>query len=345
MRFYTEQHPYYCGIDLHTKSMYVCILNQKGEIIVHKNLKTSPDSLLKVISPFLPDLALCVECIFTWYWIADFCAENNIPFVLGHALYMKAIHGAKTKNDRIDSHKIAILLRAGVIPMAYVYPAEMRPTRDLLRRRMFFKQKRAELLGHIQNTRHQYLMPAFEKSIAYKRNRQGIVEQFPNQTVQKSIQSNIDLISTYDHIITDLELYIAESAKEHNPNDFYLLRSVPGIGKVLALVILYEIQDISRFKTVQDFASYARLIKPKKESAGKIVSGSKRKIGNAYLKWAFSEAAILLLRESDQVKVYHEKLKNKNGKGKALAILSHRIGRSVYYMLKNKEAFDIKRFL
>ena len=345
MRFYTQQHAYYCGIDLHTKSMYVCILNQKGEILIHKNLKTNPHTLLKILSPFLPDLVICVECIFTWYWIADFCAEHNIPFVLGHALYMKAIHGAKTKNDRIDSQKIAALLKAGMIPMAYVYPAEMRPTRDLLRRRMFFKHKRSELLGHIQNTRHQYLMPAFEKSIAYKRNRKGIAEKFPNQTVQKSIQANLELIGLYDQIIKDIELYITKNAKEHNAYDYYLIRSVPGIGKVLSLVILYEIQTISRFKTVRDFASYARLIRPRKQSAGKTVSCSNRKIGNAYLKWAFSEAAVLFIRESDQVKAYHEKLKNKNGKGKAMAILSHRIGRAVYFMLKNKQPFDMKRFL
>lgn len=138
MRFYTEQHPYYCGIDLHTKNMYICILDQAGKILVHKNISTSPQALLRVIEPFLPDIAITVECIFTWYWIADLCREENIPFILGHALYMKAIHGAKTKNDKIDSRKIAVLLRGGMIPMAYVYPAEMRSTRDLLRRRMHF---------------------------------------------------------------------------------------------------------------------------------------------------------------------------------------------------------------
>ena len=114
---------------------------------------------------------------------------------------------------------------------------------------------------------------------------------------------------------------------------------------MLALVILYEIHDIRRFKTVQYFASYARLINPKKESAGKSYAGSNRKIGNAYLKWAFSEAAILLIRDSDRIKEYHLKLKNKHGKAKAIAILSHRLGRAVYYILKNKEAFDMNKFL
>ena len=123
MRFYTGQHQYYCGIDLHTKNMYVCILDQAGTILVHKNLPTSPDALLRILKPFQPDVAVTVECIFTWYWIADLCQDADIPFILGHALYMKAIHGSKTKNDRIDSHKIAVLLRGGMIPMAHVYPS------------------------------------------------------------------------------------------------------------------------------------------------------------------------------------------------------------------------------
>ena len=345
MRFYTKEHKYYCGIDLHTRTMYVCIIDQKGQVLVHKNIKTNPVTLLKIISPFLPDLALSVECIFTWYWLADFCSEHNIPFVLGHALYMKAIHGSKTKNDRIDSKKIAALLRAGMIPMAYVYPAEMRATRDLLRRRMFFKYKRSELLAHIENTRHQYLLPEFEKRIAFKRNRVGVAERFPNPSTQKSIQTDLDLLTVYDNKIMELELFVTRHAKEHNPNDLYLLRTVPGIGEILSLVILYEIHDISRFPTVQDFASYARLIKPKRESAGKTYAGGNRKIGNAYLKWAFSEASILFIRESDAIKDYHQRLKNKHGRAKAIAILSHRIGRAVYYILKNKQAFDMKRFL
>ena len=82
MRFYTKQHKYYCGIDLHTKNMYICILNQEGNIIVHTNLITSQQALHEIVEPWLPDVAIAVECMFTWYWVADFCTQNNIPFVL-----------------------------------------------------------------------------------------------------------------------------------------------------------------------------------------------------------------------------------------------------------------------
>ncbi len=162
MRFYTQSHRYYCGIDLHTRWMYLCILDPQGEVLLHRNLRACPETFLKAVEPYRQDLVVAVECIFSWYWLADLCAEHGIEFVLGHALYMKAIHGGKAKNDRIDSQKIAVLLRGGMIPVAYVYPSQMRSTRDLLRRRTYLMRKRAELLVHVQHTNSQYNLPEIE---------------------------------------------------------------------------------------------------------------------------------------------------------------------------------------
>jgi transposase len=293
MRFYTKQHKAYCGIDLHARSMYMCILSQDGEILLHRNMKTSPEMFLKAIAPYRADLVVCVECIFTWYWLADLCACEGIPFVLGHALYMKAIHGGKAKNDKIDAQKIAVLLRGGLLPQAYVYPAAMRATRDLLRRRTHLMRKRAELLTHIQQTNSQYNLPEIGKKIAYKANRDGVAERFPDPAVQKSIEVDLALIGHYDQLLRDVELSILKTAKQQNAQTLYLLRTVPGIGEILSLVLLYEIHAITRFPRVQDFLSYCRLVKCTKESAGKRYGTSGTKIGNAHLKWAFSEAAVL----------------------------------------------------
>jgi transposase len=119
MRFYTKQHKAYCGIDLHARSMSVCILSHDGEILLHRNMPAGPEPFLKAVAPYREDLVVCVACIFTWYWLADLGARAGIPFVLGHALYMKAIHGGKTKHDKIDAQKIAVLLRGGMLPQAY----------------------------------------------------------------------------------------------------------------------------------------------------------------------------------------------------------------------------------
>jgi transposase len=116
MRFYTTAHQHYCGIDLQAKQMYVCIINHDGQVVLHTNMKASPEPLAAAIAPYREGLVISVECLFTWYWLADWCVQQGITFVLGHALYMKAIHGGKAKNDRIDSEKIARLLKAGMLP-------------------------------------------------------------------------------------------------------------------------------------------------------------------------------------------------------------------------------------
>jgi transposase len=325
--------------------MYLCILNQDGEILVHRNMPAGPDPFLKAIAPYREDRVVCVECIFTWYWLADLCAREGIPFVLGHALYMKAIHGGKAKNDKIDAQKIAILLRGGMLPQAYVYPADMRATRDLLRRRIHLMRQRAELLAHIQHTNSQYNLPEIGKKIAYKANRAGVAERFPEPAVQKSVEVDLALIDHYDQLLRSVELSILHTAKQHNANTLYLLRTVPGIGEILSLVLLYEIHDIQRFPRVQDFVSYCRLVKCARESAGKRYGTSGAKIGNAYLQWAFSEAAVLFLRTNPAGQKYLARLEKKHGKGKALTVLAHKLARAVYYMLKRETAFDMQMFL
>ena len=222
MRFYNVTHKHYCGIDLHARNMYTCVLDQEGNALLHRDLPTDPDVFLKAIAPFREELVVAVECIFTWYWLADPCAREGIDFVLGHALYMKAIHGGKAKNDRIDALKIATLLRGGMFPQAYVYPPEMRSTRDLLRRRLKLVRPRGHLLAHIQNTHHQYNLPTPKARINYRCNREGIAEKFSDPSVFESISSDIELAGHYDFLIKDLELFLTRKAKIHDPANLSL---------------------------------------------------------------------------------------------------------------------------
>jgi transposase len=155
---------------------------------------------------------------------------------------------------------------------------------------------------------------------------------------------DLALLDSYDQLLRDLELHLVTAAKHHSANTLYLLRTVPGIGKILSLVLLYEIQDIQRFPRVQDFVSYCRLVKCARESAGKRYGISGAKIGNAYLKWAFSEAAVLFLRNNPAGQKYLTRLEKKHGKGKALTVLAHKLARAIYYMLKRETAFDLDKF-
>jgi transposase len=325
--------------------MYLCILDQEGQILLHQNIRSRPEPFLAAVAPYREDLVVAVECMFTWYWLADLCRREGIEFVLGHALYMKAIHGAKAKNDKVDAFKIAKLLRGGNLPKAYVYPPEMRATRDLLRRRLHLIRRRGNLLAHIQNTHHQYNLPVPSAKIAYKANREGVPDAFAEPDARRSMEVDFLLIEHYDRVLRELELHLVRQAKRHDPDAFHRLRSVPGIGKILALTILYEIHEIDRFPRVQDFLSYSRLVKCEHSSAGKKLGTGGAKIGNVHLKWAFSEAAVLFLRCNPEGQKHLRRLAGRHGKAKALSILAAKLGRAVYLMLSKERAFDMDRFL
>jgi transposase len=345
MRPYQAEHQAYCGVDLHARSMFLCILDPRGRTLLHEDIPATPEAFLEAIAPFRDGLVVACECTFSWYWLADLCHEQGIPFVLGHALEMRAIHGTKTKNDRVDSEKIAHLLRAGLLPQAYVYPSAMRATRDLLRRRSYLVRRRSEALTHVQLIRWQYRHDAPAGKLRYASNRAAVLDRVDDECVRRTLQVDLELAAHLDAQIAALEAFLAAQAKGHDLPTFYRLRSIPGVGKVLALTILYEIGDIRRFEKVGRFLSYARLVRPAKESAGKRVGSSNAKMGNAHLKWAFREAAALMTRHDAAVKAWAAKKAKAVGKGKAQAILAAKLGRAVYVMLRRGIPFDAEAFM
>jgi len=165
--------------------MYVCILNQDGEIRLHRNMQASPETFLKAIAPSREAMVVAVAYLFTWYGLADLCAQEGSPFVLGHARTLPASHGGKATHDTIDAQKMAVLLRGGRLPPAYVAPAAMRATRDRRRRRSLTR-KRAELVAHSQKTHRQSNLPERGKKLTYTANRTGVAERFPEPAVPKS---------------------------------------------------------------------------------------------------------------------------------------------------------------
>jgi transposase len=266
--------------------------------------------------------------------------------VLGHALAMKAIHAGKSKNDRLDAATLAGLLRSGYYPMAYVYPKAKRDTRDLLRRRSHFVRQRAQLIAHLVNTNSQYNLPAFGKKLTYKGNRStALADRFEHPSTKLSMQANLALIEAYDAQIAAVESHLVRTAKVDDPATFAFRRTVPGIGPILGLVLLYEIDSIRRFPEAGNFLSYSRLVLGTHESAGKVKGLAGRKLGNAHLKWAFSEAASLMLRSFAPAKAWMARQSKKRGAKKAHAILEAKIGRAVYHLWKKQTAFDAKKFL
>ncbi len=179
----------------------------------------------------------------------------------------------------------------------------------------------------------------------YQCNQEGVAATFPTEAARLTIEADLTMINALTQQITRLEKKLVEMARFDDPGTFFRLRAVPGIGDILALVILYEIGELGRFRTAGQFLSYARLVPGQHTSAGKNYGSPGKRQGNPHLKWAFSEAAVLFLRANPEGQKLHSRLVKKHGKAKALGILSARLARSVYFMLHRNTPFDMDRFV
>jgi transposase len=342
MKYYKTTTEFNCGIDLHTKQMYICVMDREGTILIHKNIKGNDFAFfLKLVAPYIHDLTVVCECCYNWYWLADACSDADIEFVLAHALYLKHIHGGKNKNDKIDSEKLAHLLRTNLIPPSYVYPRERRPMRGLLRQRMSYVWERSTLLGHLQmNQQSEGLDPVSKGGHNRDVWEERILSQYTEPLHRLAVKCDMELIRCYDRRIEIMDQRLAELARRVHVRDFALIKTVPGIGRVLSLTLLFEIDTVTRFPTVKDFCSYSRLVKGSVASAGKVKGLCGGKMGNAYLRWAFGQAAVLCKRNHPLLTPYAEMLISKHGKFKGNAILANKLGRAVYFMLQKGTAFD-----
>jgi transposase len=284
MRFYTAPHRFYASIDLHARTLHLCLLDHPGAVVYDRNLPCRPDAFLQAVAPFRDGLVVGAECLFAWYWLADLCAQAGIPFRIGHALYLKRIHGGQAQNDRSDAGQIVRLLRGGNFPLAYPYPQGMRQTRDLLRRRTYFVRQRAARFTHRQILNSQYNLPPFAKKLSAAANPDElkVAERFADPSVPKSAATNLAVIDCLDGQIAALERYLTRTAQVDDVQTYHRLQTIPGIGKVLALVLLDEVHDLGRFASAGQLLSYARLVRCAHETGGQMVGFGGAKIGNAH---------------------------------------------------------------
>lgn len=336
---------FYCGADLHSKTTYICIMDRDGNILLNRNLPNNFLVFKSLINPFLPDLVVGAESTYSYYWLFDGCREAGIPFYLGHAFYMKSIDNNKKKTDPIDAKTIANLLRSNFFPLAYPYPKEMRTTRDLLRRRHRLVRIRAEAFTHIQIISHQYCITEVTSSLVKsKTERRNLLSHFPDPGLHYTIASDMNIIDWLDPQIDQLEHQIIQQAKQHNYRDFALLKTIPGVGEIIALIILYETHDLNRFSSVQKYSSYCRVVRCQRESNGKLKSGKNQKIGNPYLKWAFGQILHHAKICNEPIHKLYQKLEHKHGPARARSMMAHKFAVTVFAMLKHHQAFDEKRF-
>jgi len=315
---------YYTGIDLHKFTSYLTTVDSSGNIVKQDNIKNVEHNFVQYFNSIPGEHITTVESTMTWYWLNDLLTSMNIPLVLAHAKYVKAIAYAKVKTDKVDSHTLAQLLRLDYIPVAYKISNEKRLLRDALRARLKIVQRHTSVTNSMQ-----LLLAKYNLDIPSQLS--GIPKFQYEQLSEVEALLNDQML--------DLEKQLYPSLIPND--DIQRLLWIPGIGKMNAFTILLEVDDINRFPDVKNFFSYCRLTPSARNSARKSKQRSS-KDGNKYLKIAFCDAALHAVQYYPVIRKYHNSLLRKKNKQIAKTIIAKEIAVIVFNVLKNKTVFNNK---
>jgi len=332
----------YCGIDLHSSNNYVAILNGRFERVAEQRLPNDLETVLRMLGAYRSELeGIAIESTFNWYWLVDGLDEAGYQMHLVNTWAVKQWEGLKYSDDRHDARWLAHLLALGILPEGYIYPKQERSVRDLLRRRAFLVRKRTSFLLAMRG--------AFECRTGL-RTTSGEVKQWTAKDVEFYLDDPVEALGITCLLepmkALDGQIRIIEKealGRARLRDEFAPLLSVWGIGKVLALTMMYEVGEIARFRKVGNFASYCRLVKSARLSAGKRKGSGNARNGNPYLSWAFSEAAHFAVRYHPPAKKYFQRKRSKTNGIIAIRALAHKLARASYYVMKDQVDFDPER--
>ncbi len=332
---------FYTGIDLHSNTNHTGIVDGTKRL-VKKQLPNNLERILEFLEPYKSEIVgVVVESTYNWYWLVDGLQEAGFDVKLANTGAMKKYDGLKHSGDETDARHLAHLLRLGILPTGTILPPEQRAIRDLARKRMQLVRSRTSHILAVENiAARQRGMKVNSNQV--KRMTGDEVDQmgFPAD-VGLAVKSNLAVIRTLNEQIDLLENRLQEKVGQRP--EYGLLMSVPGIGRILATVILLETGTIERFETAGNFASYARCVDSQHMSNGKKKGEGNTRNGNKYLAWAFVEAANFALRFNTEAKRFYERKKAKSNVAVATKALAHKLARACYHMLKENKPFDVTR--
>jgi len=332
----------YSGIDLHSNNSVVTVTDEQDRVVAEKRLPNDLAKIIGFLQPWHEELAgVVVESTYNWYWLVDGLQAAGFVVHLANTGAIKKYDGLKHSGDEADARQLAHLLRLGILPTGTILPPEHRAIRDLARKRMQLVRSRTSHILAIENimARQQAVKIT---SNAIKRLTADDVDQMGLPAdIGLAVQSNLAVITTLGAQIDLLEKRLQERIGERP--DYVLLTSVPGIGRILATIILLETEPIDRFAAVGNFASYARCVDSQHTSNGKKKGEGNTKNGNKYLSWAFVEAANFALRFCPEAKRFYERKKAKTNTVVAIKALAHKLARACFHILKEHQPFDVTR--
>lgn len=330
------------GIDLHSNNLVIGVMNQDGKRVEHRKLDCDLDQVLAFLQPHKNRLqALAVESTFNWYWLVDGLRAKGYPVELANPAQIEQYSGLKHADDKHDAFHLAELQRLKILPKAHIYDAQLRPVRDLLRRRTNLVHQRTGLMLSFKSlyarTTGQAMPLQRLKSLEPKQ-AQELYEHPANQLIA---QVQLEHIEALDQSIRRIEKAVLGSAREIPI--YEKLLSLPGVGKILGMTITMEVGDIARFKTDGDFASYCRAVDSRRLSNGKQKGQNNQKCGNKYLAWAFVEAANFAKRYDENCRRWYDRKKAKTSTVVATKALACKLAKAAWHIMARNTDYDASR--
>jgi transposase len=332
----------YCGIDLHARDHMVVVIDDSDEVVLEKRLPNELETTVRLLAPLRRGLhAIAVESTFNWYWLVDGLAAAGHEVKLVNTSAVEQYKGLKYKDDRHDARWLAHLMRLGLLPTGHIHPKGDRSARDLLRQRMRLVRQRTANVLSLKNL----LARESGRMLPADRLKRMSLEELHELVEDDMLWHNAASVLTVMHAqseqIAEIESLAASLAREKP--ELEILRTVPGIGRILSLSIGYETGEIARFPSVGHYASYCRCVHSEHLSAGKKKGAGNRKNGNPYLSWAYTEAAQFTRRYQPAAQRFYERKRRQRNGVVAVRALAHKLARACYFLLRDQVPYESAR--
>ena len=332
----------YAGIDLHSNNNVVVVQDEDDNVVGRQRLANDLTTVSAWLEPYRRDLAgVVVESTYNWYWLVDGLMQQGYRMHLANTVAIQQYDGLKYRDDASDARWLAKLLRLGLLPEGHIYPRKERAIRDLLRKRSRLVRQATMNLLSIQNLFARNRGDGISANRVKQLTPETVDAIFEDSNVALAVKSNLKVLDCLLEQITMLEQVIHRQARLRR--SYKRLLSVPGVGKILALTIMLETGEISRFRDVSNYVSYGRLVDSSHFTNGKRKGSGNTKNGNAFLCWAFVEAANFAVRYNERIRCYYQRKQSRTKRIVALKAVAHKLARACYHMIKEDTAFNMTR--
>ena len=328
----------YAGIDLHSSNNYLGIIDESEKRIFSKRLPNNIETICSTLKQFKKNMVgIAVESTYNWYWLVDALQSDGYNLHLANPSAMQQYEGLKHTDDKSDAFWLAHMLKLGILPQGYIYPKKRRPMRDLMRRRLKFVNQRTSHVLSLQSMFTRHLALQLNANEIKKLKAQDADQLFKDPFTALAAKNSISAISFLEAIAKQIERKLEKAVKLEK--QYEVITSIPGVGRILGLTVMLEVDDFSRFASPGNYSSYCRCVKSERTSNKKKKGENNRKNGNKYLAWAYVEAAHLIIRFCPEANRFYQRKKAKTNGAVATKALANKLARATYCMMRDQAAF------